>query len=570
MSYQHIDGVQDVEQTVDQLSGQAELFAQGALAHGMLTRQQAELISSIDQHRPEQLFGSQEHRPLVVAFFGGTGVGKSTLLNRFAGETVARTGIERPTSREVTIYVHRSVELNQLPKDFPVDKVNIRQHQDQTRRAILWIDMPDIDSVEASNLEIVRDWLPYIDVLLYVVSPERYRDDRGWQFVIDEGYKHAWIFVINQWNLGGGGDNSVMRDFDSLLQSAGFDQPLLYRTDCMSEGREDDFDKLSQTLLEIANEHTINELDRRGIWNRLQVLQDVLRQQIDALGKRERFDQFEEIYTQNWTQVISDVQQHLELPVQKMSAKYTRPAFTVMDWLNPGQKSYDSDQDLTEIHFQSLNIWDSRVRKIVEVVLDKITLAADNLGIPVRPFQDRIVPIRQLIDDTMESSLQKGLRQGLAKPGNKLQRMAHQFSGLLTTILPLAALSWVAYRVISVYYDESDRDYLGADFAIHSFLLVLVAWLIPYVIYKKSRPSIQKAVKRGLETGIHEGLHELDAKIRSMLDQIRQLQNGLLTTGEELLAASSTIRPVVETLSDTILLRMLQKKLHTADSTPRI
>ena len=156
---------------------------------------QTEQLNSLDQQKPENLFeAKKQNRPLVVALFGGTGVGKSTLLNRVAGKEIARTGIERPTSREVTIFLHDSVEVKQLPQDFPVEKVNIRQHQDQSKKEILLIDMPDIDSVETENLQIVRDWVPYIDVLLYVVSPERYRDDRGWQFLLDQGLSARLAF----------------------------------------------------------------------------------------------------------------------------------------------------------------------------------------------------------------------------------------------------------------------------------------------------------------------------------------------------------------------------------------
>jgi len=72
---------------------------------------------------PEDLFAEQ--RPLIVAFFGGTGVGKSTLLNRLAGDTVARVGIERPTSREITVYLHRALPTERLRQHLPVEQLRI-------------------------------------------------------------------------------------------------------------------------------------------------------------------------------------------------------------------------------------------------------------------------------------------------------------------------------------------------------------------------------------------------------------------------------------------------------------
>ena len=566
------NSVRNIEEKVDQLYEQSELFAKGALTYKMLSEAQADLINTTEQHKPEELFGSDiDKRPLVVAFFGGTGVGKSTLLNRFAGQTIARTGVERPTSREVTIFVHNSVEIKQLPKDFPLDKVNIRQHQDETKREIMWIDMPDIDSVETANLEIVRDWIPYIDVLLYVVSPERYRDDKGWQFLLDQGYKHAWLFVINQWDfLGGGnngGDESVFRDFESLLQKAGFDQPLIYRTDCLSDNN-DDFHELSKNLLGIANDHTINELDRRGIWNRLQTLQSVLQQQIQSMGERKWFDQLDQTYKKNWSQAAIDIRQHLDLPIQKTAAKFTRPVFSLVDRFRSKNNNLENDQ--AEIIPTDQKCWDSRAQIITEGVLDKVALEADSLGLPVEQIQERLNELRPGIEKRMNVSLQTGLQQGLANPGNRLHRFVHQLLGILTTLLPVAALVWVAYRVIAVFNVGQSSDYLGANFAIHSFLLVLVAWLIPTLLHKKSRPSLQKAARNGLENGLNNGLAEIDSGINSALSQSRELQAGLLATAEDLLAACSSIKPVQQEITGSTLSRMLQKELHSTDSTPKL
>jgi predicted GTPase len=141
-------------------------------------------------------------RPLIVAFMGGTGVGKSSLLNRLAGKAIAKAGIVRPTSREVTLFHHRSVVMEHLPEQLPLSKINISQHEDEEKKNIVWIDMPDFDSTEQSNKQLVLQWLPYIDVLIYVVSPERYRDEKAWRLLLSEGARHAWLFVFNQWDRG--------------------------------------------------------------------------------------------------------------------------------------------------------------------------------------------------------------------------------------------------------------------------------------------------------------------------------------------------------------------------------
>ena len=51
-------------------------------------------------------------KPLVVALFGGTGVGKSSVLNRLVGENIAKVGVIRPTSLEATVYVHEAINFS--------------------------------------------------------------------------------------------------------------------------------------------------------------------------------------------------------------------------------------------------------------------------------------------------------------------------------------------------------------------------------------------------------------------------------------------------------------------------
>ena len=85
-----------------------QIWAEQTSALGWLKVDIANDLANIEKIKPEQLFADNSEqgksiRPLIVAFMGGTGVGKSTLLNRLAGKVIAKAGIERPTSREVTL-----------------------------------------------------------------------------------------------------------------------------------------------------------------------------------------------------------------------------------------------------------------------------------------------------------------------------------------------------------------------------------------------------------------------------------------------------------------------------------
>ena len=193
MAYGYSDLISDIEG-----------WSQQAEDKGWISRELASTLAKEEQGSAEALFAEQAEtaRPLVVAFMGGTGVGKSSLLNKLAGQSIAKTGVERPTSREVTLFHHNSVSIHQLEEKFPLQQIQLAQHSEDSNKNVLWIDMPDFDSTEEKNKDIVMQWLPYVDILVYVVSPERYRDNKAWQLLLAQGASHAWLFVMNQWDRG--------------------------------------------------------------------------------------------------------------------------------------------------------------------------------------------------------------------------------------------------------------------------------------------------------------------------------------------------------------------------------
>ncbi|MEI7796870.1 MAG: GTPase [Methylococcaceae bacterium] len=215
-----------------ELLQRVEDWAQQASELGWLNPQQLPLthVKKEDFFSPLEKAGGEdlrESRPLIVAFMGGTGVGKSSLLNRLAGKPIAKSGMTRPTSKEVTLFHHREITL----KNLPLTDIRVANHDDNAQKNVVWIDMPDFDSTDTHNKELVLNWLPHIDVLIYVVSPERYRDEKAWRLLLAEGATHAWLFVLNQWDRG---VFEQADDFEKQLKLAGFNAPLIFKTNCQN------------------------------------------------------------------------------------------------------------------------------------------------------------------------------------------------------------------------------------------------------------------------------------------------------------------------------------------------
>ena len=518
------------EQFAEMLAAARNWFEEGRAA-GWVEPPEFERFEAVEGATPADLFVDAQTRPLVVAFFGGTGVGKSSLLNRLAGAAVARVGVERPTSREITLYVHRDVALADFPQTLPLESVQVKRHTDAAQREVMWIDAPDIDSIEVQNRSCALAWLPHIDLLVYVVSPERYRDDVGWRVLLERRQRHGWMFVMNRWDEGALAQRD---DLARMMRSAGFDDPLVLCTSCQAERglpSPDEFPRVRAVIGELLAAHGVRELARLGHRARLHELRGALRAAAERLGDDERWDAVHQATSKLWEPVGQMLREGLDWPIRDIAIRLgARERGSASGWsaqalrlLKPdgdsGEPEGAAQPEATELTYLTESLWDGWADAKLSAFLESVEQTARQGGIATRRLRSELDAFAGEARNEVMTRLQDEVRAALARPGTALQRGLRRVTGFLSGVLPFLALTWVGMNLVWKYFRAStgDEAYPSLDFAVSSLLIVLLAWAVPFWLDRLLRPSVERTVLRALRTGVSVSVDELGQALRRLV-----------------------------------------------------
>lgn len=155
--------------------------------------------------------------PLIVATFGGTGVGKSSLVNALVGEDVTAAGRQRPTTTTPVVLAHPLTDLTAY--DLPLAELRVVTRDLPLLRDIVLIDCPDPDTTEGetteSNLARLHRLIPYCDVLLYVSTQQKYRSARVTDELLQAASGCRLVFVQSHADL----DEDIRDDWRKQLSA---------------------------------------------------------------------------------------------------------------------------------------------------------------------------------------------------------------------------------------------------------------------------------------------------------------------------------------------------------------
>lgn len=169
--------------------------------------------------------------PLIVATFGGTGSGKSTLINALVGSDVSITGRQRPTTMRPLLIAHPDVELSKT--SLPIETLEVVTAKSDWLKRVILIDCPDPDTSESSqegtNTARLRQILPHVDVLLYITTQQKYRSARVLEELMSIAAGCKFLFVQSHADV----DVDIRDDWRNVL-TPHFDVPDMYFIDSIA------------------------------------------------------------------------------------------------------------------------------------------------------------------------------------------------------------------------------------------------------------------------------------------------------------------------------------------------
>ena len=203
----------------------------------------------------------------VVALAGATGSGKSSLFNALTGLDLAAIGTRRPTSSMPLACVWGEEPAAEVLNWLGIPRRHQVQHRSSLEDAhsedldgLVLLDLPDHDSTEVEHRLIVDRLVELVDMLVWVVDPQKYADAALHNRYVKPYASHSSVmaFALNHMDkLTEEQQKSCVNDLERLLKADGLKSPTVVATSAVSG---DGLDDLRDLLVKrVSNKRAARE-----------------------------------------------------------------------------------------------------------------------------------------------------------------------------------------------------------------------------------------------------------------------------------------------------------------------
>ncbi len=185
----------------------------------------ADAVRDIRDHLLPRL--ADRDAPLVAAFFGATGSGKSVVVNGLAQERVGTPSPVRMSTRRAIVWAHRDHarrywrEFLRQVRERVGPAVETIVGDDPLTRSLTLVDTPAYDLAEDGRV-VARDVLAITDLCVFVSSAMRYADAGAWEFLaLAQRRGVPTLFVLNRLPADPRQREAIQADYAARLGAAG-------------------------------------------------------------------------------------------------------------------------------------------------------------------------------------------------------------------------------------------------------------------------------------------------------------------------------------------------------------